>query len=277
MYCFQGFWLWETLHQLEISPKGEYYLTDMVSLAVQDGQEVASVQVEDPQELLGINNRVHLSEASSILRKQINQNWMLSGVSILDPQSTYIDWDVQIGPDTIILPNTFLQGDTKIGENCVIGPGSRVYNTDIGDRCEIEFSVVEESRLEDDVDIGPYSHLRRGAHLAAGVHVGNFGEIKESYVGEGSKVGHFSYLGNAQIGKNVNIGAGTITCNYDGEEKHQTTIRDGVFIGSDTMLVAPIEIGENASTGAGSVVTKDVPPDTVVVGSPARQIRKKDQ
>jgi bifunctional UDP-N-acetylglucosamine pyrophosphorylase/glucosamine-1-phosphate N-acetyltransferase len=277
MYCFQGSWLWENLQRLELSPKGEYYLTDMVSLAVQDGQQVASVQVEDPRELLGINNRVHLSEATTILREQINQKWMLSGVSILDPQSTYIDWDVQIGPETIILPNTFLQGDTKIGKNCVIGPGSRVYRSEIGDRCEIEFSVVEESKLEDDVDIGPYSHLRRGAHLAAGVHVGNFGEIKDSYLGEGTKVGHFSYIGNAQIGKDVNIGAGTITCNYDGKQKHQTTIRDGVFIGSDTMLVAPIEIGENASTGAGSVVTKDVPPGTVVVGAPARQIRKKDQ
>ena len=276
MYCFQADWLWENLKKLEVSPKGEYYLTDMVGLAVEGGQAVVSVRVDDSRELLGINNRVHLAEAGRILQEQINQGWMLAGVSIVDPQSTYIDSDVQIGEDTTILPNTFLQGETVIGKNCFIGPGTRLYSSLIGDRCEVEFSVVEESRLEDDVDIGPFSHLRPGTHLASGVHVGNFGEIKASYLGEGSKVGHFSYLGNAQIGKDVNIGAGTITCNFDGEKKYQTTIRDGVFIGSDTMLVAPVEIGENASTGAGSVVTKDVPPDTKVVGVPARQIRKKD-
>ncbi len=275
MYCFQADWLWESINQLPLSAKGEYYLTDLVGLAVEGGKEVASVQVEESWELLGINNRVHLAEAGRILQEQINQAWMLSGVSILDPQTTYIDMDVQIGQDTIIFPNTFLQGKTVIGKNCLIGPGTRVYDSLIGDHCEIEFSVVEESRLEDNVDIGPFSHLRRGAHLAPGVHVGNFGEIKDSYLGEGSKMGHFSYVGNAQVGKEVNIGAGTITCNYDGEEKHQTIIRDGVFIGSDTMLVAPLEVGENATTGAGSVVTKDVPPDTVVVGIPARQIRKK--
>ncbi len=277
MYCFQSEWLWENLGKLEISSKGEYYLTDLVGLAVGESQAVASVLVEDSWELLGINNRVHLAEASRILREQINQGWMLSGVNIVDPQSTYIDPDVQIGLDTMILPNTYLQGDTVIGKDCAIGPGTKVYNSRIGDSCEIEFSVVEESRIEDRVDIGPFSHLRRGSHLAAGVHVGNFGEIKESYLGEGSKMGHFSYVGDAQIGKDVNIGAGTITCNYDGEKKHKTIIQDGVFIGSDTMLVAPVEIGENATTGAGSVVTKDVPPDGVVVGIPARQIRKKDQ
>lgn len=277
MYCFQADWLWENLKKLDLSPKGEYYLTDLVGVAVGAGQAVASVQVEDSRELLGINNRVHLAEASQILRDQINQGWMLSGVSIIDPQSTYIGPDVQIGQDTVILPDTYLQGETRIGKDCLIGPGTRVYNSQVGNHCEIEFSVVEESQIEDRVDIGPFSHLRRGAHLANGVHVGNFGEIKDSYLGEGSKMGHFSYVGNAQIGKDVNIGAGTITCNYDGEKKHQTIIRDGVFIGSDSMLVAPVEIGENASTGAGSVVTKDVPADTVVVGVPARQIRKKDQ
>jgi len=276
MYCFNADWLWETIGHLALSDKGEYYLTDLVGLAVQADQSVDSVQVEEAWELLGINNRVHLAEAAQILQEQINTRWMLSGVSILDPQSTYIESDVEIGQDTIILPNTYLQGKTVIGENCRIGPGSKVYDSLVGDQCEIEFSVVEESRLEDKVDIGPFSHLRRGTHLAAGVHVGNFGEIKDSYLGEGTKMGHFSYLGNARVGKDVNIGAGTITCNYDGERKHQTIIRDGVFIGSDSMLVAPLEIGENASTGAGSVVTKDVPPGAVVVGIPARQIKNKD-
>jgi len=277
MYCFRGDWLWTSLKKLTPSKSGEYYLTDLVELAADEGQNVASVQIEDPKELIGINTRVHLAETGQILRSRINQKWMLAGVSILDPASTYIDPDVVIGQDTVILPNTYLQHNTSIGKNCLIGPGTRIFSSQIGDDCEVEFSVVEESRIENGVDIGPFSHLRKGAHLGPGVHVGNFGEIKDSYLGEGSKMGHFSYVGNAEIGKDVNIGAGTITCNYDGENKHQTIIHDGVFIGSDSMLVAPVEIGKNSSTGAGSVVTKDVPDDTVVVGVPARQIRKKDK
>jgi bifunctional UDP-N-acetylglucosamine pyrophosphorylase/glucosamine-1-phosphate N-acetyltransferase len=277
MYCFKADWLWASLKKLVPSSSGEYYLTDLVELAASEGQQVASVQIEDPKELIGINTRVHLAETGQILRSRINQEWMLAGVSILDPSSTYIDPDVVIGQDTVILPNTYLQNDTTIGKNCIIGPGTRIISSHVGDECEIEFSVVEESQIEDGVDIGPFSHLRKGAHLGPRVHVGNFGEIKDSYLGEGSKMGHFSYVGNAQIGKDVNIGAGTITCNYDGENKHQTVIHDGVFIGSDSMLVAPIEIGENSTTGAGSVVTKDVPPDTIVVGIPARQIRKKNK
>ncbi len=277
MYCIKADWLWNSLEKLVPSSSGEYYLTDLVELAANEGQQVASVQIEDTDELIGINTRIHLAETGQILRSRINREWMLAGVSILDPFSTYIDPDVIIGRDTLILPNTYLQKDTIIGNNCVIGPGTRIFSSQVGDGCEIEFSVVEESRIEDRVDIGPFSHMRKGAHLGPGVHIGNFGEIKDSFLGEGSKMGHFSYVGNATIGKDVNIGAGTITCNYDGENKHQTIIHDGVFIGSDSMLVAPVEIGENASTGAGSVVTKDVPQDTVVVGAPARQIRKRDR
>ncbi|MFL7813095.1 MAG: bifunctional UDP-N-acetylglucosamine diphosphorylase/glucosamine-1-phosphate N-acetyltransferase GlmU [Anaerolineales bacterium] len=277
MYCFQAEWLWKSLSEIPLSPKGEYYLTDLIGIAVKDGQTVASVQIGDPQELLGINTRVHLAEASQILRGRVNRSLMEAGVSLIDPASTYIEPGVKIGQDTVIQPNTYLEGKTVIGNNCLIGPGTRIVDSQVGNGCEIEFSVIEESRLEDGVDIGPFSHLRKGAHLAAGVHVGNFGEIKDSYLGEGTKMGHFSYLGNAQVGKNVNIGAGTITCNYDGKEKHQTVIKDNVFIGSDSMLVAPLEIGENSTTGAGSVVTKDVPPDSVVVGVPARVIRRKDR
>jgi len=277
MYCFEADWLWDTLKKLVPSNSGEYYLTELVELAAREGMQVASVQIDDPDELIGINTRIHLAETGLILRSRINQKWMLAGVSILDPSSTYIDPDVVVGQDTMILPNTYLQEGSTVGNNCIIGPGTRIINSQVGNSCEIEFSVVEESRIEDGVDIGPFSHLRKGAHLGPGVHVGNFGEIKDSYLGEGSKMGHFSYVGNAQIGKGVNIGAGTITCNYDGENKHLTVIHDGVFIGSDSMLVAPVEIGKDSITGAGSVVTKDVPPDTVVVGIPARQIRKKDK
>ena len=275
MYCFKGEWLWKALKEIKLSPKGEYYLTDLVEMAGNKGLNVEAVQVDDHEELIGINNRIHLAEAGKILQRRINREWMLSGVSIMDTDSTYIESDVKIGQDTVILPDTYLQGDTILGNNCQIGPNTKVYDSHIGNSCAIEFSVVEESRIEDGVDIGPFSHLRKGAHLGPGVHVGNFSEIKDSYLGEGTKIGHFSYIGNAQIGKDVNIGAGTITCNYDGEKKHQTTIKDGVFIGSDSMLVAPLEIGENSVTGAGSVVTKDVPPDTVVVGVPARKISKR--
>jgi bifunctional UDP-N-acetylglucosamine pyrophosphorylase/glucosamine-1-phosphate N-acetyltransferase len=275
IYCFRSDWLWPSLDELKISPRGEYYLTDLVSLAAGEGLSIQSVLAEDPEELIGINTRVHLAESIQILRKRINQELMLSGVTIIDPSSTFIDPDVTIGRDTMVFPNTYLQGNTVLGQKCLIGPGTRIFNSEVGNSCEIEFSVIENSLIEDGVDIGPFSHLRKGTHLAPGVHVGNFGEIKDSYLGEGSKMGHFSYIGDAQIGADVNIGAGTITCNYDGKEKHQTVIKDGVFIGSDSMLVAPLEIGENSRTGAGSVVTKDVPPDTVVVGIPARQISKK--
>ncbi len=275
MYCFNADWLWENLKNIKLSPKGEYYLTDLVALAKNQDQDIETVPAEDPEELIGINTRVHLAEAEKILRRRINKELMLSGVSLMDPDTVYIESDVKIGHDTVILPNTFLQGETSIGNNCQIGPDTRIFMSQIGDSCEIEFSVIEESIIENGVDIGPFSHLRKGTHIGPGVHIGNFGEIKDSYLGEGTKVGHFSYLGNAQIGKNVNIGAGTITCNYDGHKKHQTVIRDGVFVGSDSMLVAPLELGENSTTGAGSVVTKDVPPDTVVAGIPARIIAKR--
>ena len=170
--------------------------------------------------------------------------------------------------------DTYLRGNTEVGRNSEIGPGTIISDTKIGDRCKILYSVLESSILEDDVDMGPFAHLRKGTHLGRGVHIGNFGEIKDSSLGAGSKMGHFSYIGNAKIGSNVNIGAGTITCNYDGENKHETQIGDDAFIGSDTMLVAPLKIGKRSRTGAGAVVTRDVQDDAVVVGMPARAIRK---
>jgi bifunctional UDP-N-acetylglucosamine pyrophosphorylase/glucosamine-1-phosphate N-acetyltransferase len=195
---------------------------------------------------------------------------MEAGVTMIDPASTYIDLEVTIGQDTVIYPNTYLVGQTTIGCDCVIGPNSFVKSSTIGNGCEVRFSVTEQAVLEDNVDIGPFARLRKGAHLAEGVHMGNFGEIKNSYLGPGTKMGHFSYLGDTTTGEDVNIGAGTITCNYDGANKHRTNIDDGAFIGSDTMLVAPVNIGKRAKTGAGAVVTKDVPDDSVAYGVPAR-------
>ena len=273
-YCFSADWLWDALHRVPLSKKGEYFLTDTVEVAVKAGLPVHAIVCDDPTETIGINTRVHLAETETAMRQRINQAHMLAGVTIGDPNTIYIEAGVTIGRDTIIWPNTFLQGDTYIGEACVIGPNTVIRDSRIGDRCEVLASVLEGAVVEDDVEIGPFARLRRGAHLCSGVHMGNFGEVKDSTLGPGVKMGHFSYIGDADIGANTNIGAGTITCNYDGERKHPTKIGADVFIGSDTMLVAPVKLGDRSRTGAGSVVTKDVPPDTLAVGVPARAIGK---
>lgn len=266
--------LWHFLEQLEPSPrKGEYYLTDVIALAVGADQTVETLVVDDPNEAIGVNTRVDLALAEAALRKRTNERWMLAGVTLIDPASTYIGPDVMIGADTVIHPNTHLRGKTAIGEACAIGPNSLIEGCTIGNRCKVLASVLEYAVMEDDSDIGPFSHLRKGARVCTGAHVGNFGEMKNSTLGPNAKMGHFSYLGDAQVGEDVNIGAGTITCNFDGEHKHPTVIEDGVFIGSDSLLVAPLRIGAGAKTGAGSVVTHDIPPRTVAYGVPAR-VRK---
>jgi len=278
-YCINAAWLWPALARLPLSPKGEYYLTDLVALAAAEsagaeGGVVASVTIVDEDEVIGINNRVQLAEAEAALRRRINTRWMLAGVTLADPATTYIEPGVELGPDTIVLPNTHLQGRSVIGAECVIGPNTIVRDTTIGDRCQVECSVLEGAWLADDVEMGPFARLRPGARLERGVHMGNFGEVKNSTLGPGVKMGHFSYVGDATLGPDVNIGAGTITCNFDGVRKSKTTIGEGAFIGSDTMLVAPVNVGAGAHTGAGAVVTKDIPPDTLAVGVPARAIRK---
>ena len=274
VYCFSAGWLWDALRRVELSPKGEYYLTDLVSIAVSEGLSVQGLAVDEPGEMIGVNTRVHLAEASAKMGQRINHRLMLAGVTMIDPATTYIEPTVTIGRDTVIWPNTFLRGDSQVGEDCSLGPNTVIQDTQLGHRVKVMASVLEYAIVEDDVDIGPFGHLRKGAHLAQGVHMGNFGEVKNSYLGPGTKMGHFSYLGDATVGPNVNIGAGTITCNYDGERKQPTEIEADVFIGSDTMLIAPVKLGEGARTGAGSVVNKDVPPKTLVVGIPARAIRK---
>ncbi len=273
-YCFDSEWLWNALSKIPLSAKGEYYLTDTVGLAVEAGLNVEAIILENVNEAIGVNNRVHLSEAETQMRARVNRNLMMKGITLIDPQSTYIGMDVEIGQDSIIQPNTHLRGETVIGKNCEIGPNTIITDCKIGDRCEILSSVLEKATLEDDVDMGPFGRLRRGAYLSKGVHIGNFGEVKDSHLGEGVKMGHFSYIGNATIGAETNIGAGTITCNYDGENKHHTEIGEGVFIGSDTMLIAPLKIGDRARTGAGAVVTKDIKEDRLAVGMPARSIKK---
>lgn len=275
VYCFQAEWLWTHLPDLPLSPKGEYYLTDLVALAAAEGRGIGCVAAGDPEEVIGVNTREHLAEAEATLRRRINRGWMIAGVTMLDPATTYVGPFVTLGSDTVILPNTHLEGRTTVGMGCSLGPNAIVRDSTIGDRCRVEASVLEGASLEDEVDVGPFSHLRPGARLEKGVHVGNFGEIKNSRLGAGTKMGHFSYVGDASIGENVNIGAGAITCNFgrDGK-KNRTEIGQGAFVGSDTMLVAPVRLGEGAVTGAGAVVTKDVPDRGVAVGVPARVIRK---
>ena len=274
-YCFNADWLWDALHRIpKNEKKGEYYLTDVVELAVKDNLPVQAVVHDDFSETIGINTRVHLAEAESAMRMRINREHMLNGVSMTDPSSTYIDAGVKIGKDTTIMPNTHIHGATEIGEGNVIGPNTIIRDTKIGNHCKVLASVLEGAILEDDVDMGPFARLRKGAHLKSHVHMGNFGEVKDSTLEEGVKMGHFSYIGNAKIGANTNIGAGTVTANYDGENKLPTEIGEDVFIGVDTMLVAPLKLGDGARTGAGAIVTKNVAEDTLVVGMPARPIKK---
>ncbi len=269
LLAFRNGWLWPHLEKVAPSKSGEYYLTDLVGLAVQEGEKVLTLCV-DEEEALGINTRVDLAKAEAILRQRIRERLMLSGVTIIDPPSTFVDSTVEVGPDTVLYPHTFLEGKTIIGSRCSIRPGSHLRDSQVGDGCTILSSWVEGAVLEEAVHVGPYSHLRPGTYLASGVHVGNFVEVKESYIGPGTRVGHFSYIGDATLGREVNVGAGTITCNYDGERKHRTIVEDYAFLGSDTMLVAPVRIGAKAKTGAGSVVTKDIPPGSLAYGVPAQ-------
>ncbi|MGI6209207.1 MAG: bifunctional UDP-N-acetylglucosamine diphosphorylase/glucosamine-1-phosphate N-acetyltransferase GlmU [Anaerolineae bacterium] len=270
VYCFDAQWLWDNLPRLTPSPKGEYYLTDTVEMAVSQGRQVEAVVSYDPDEVTGPNNRVQLAQAERIMRRRINERLMLSGVTLLDPDTTYVDHDVEVGQDTTIWPNTHLIGNTRIGEDCQIGPNSFVRDCQIGDRCTVQASYIEGATIGEDCSIGPFARIRPGTTFDPGVHMGSFGEVKGSHLGPRVRMGHFSYLGDTEVGEDVNIGAGTVTCNYDGQAKHRTRIGDRVFVGSGAMLVAPLEVGTGAVIGAGSVVTHDVPANTVVYGVPAR-------
>jgi bifunctional UDP-N-acetylglucosamine pyrophosphorylase/glucosamine-1-phosphate N-acetyltransferase len=277
VYCVAANWFWEIQSQTPGSLTLNNLLSSLVQEATTSGRSIQSFLIEDPAETIKIDTLVDLSHAETIMRHRTNHNLMRSGVTITDPSTTYIDVQVEVGRDSVIQPNTYLRGKTRIGRDCLIGPSSMIIDTEIGDRCKVTFSIAESAVMENDVDIGPFAHLRKGAHLAQGVHIGNYGEVKNSYLGPGTKMGHFSYIGDANIGADVNIGAGVITANYDGKSKHPTEIGAGAFIGSDTMLIAPLKIGAGARTGAGSVVTKDVPPNSLAVGTPARIIRKKEE
>jgi bifunctional UDP-N-acetylglucosamine pyrophosphorylase / glucosamine-1-phosphate N-acetyltransferase len=281
IHCFDRRWLATALPRLTRQSNGEYYLTELVELAAREGDPtdavawpVAAAEV-DVNAAMGVNNRVELANAERIARRWIAERHMLNGVTIVDPASTFIDFDVTIGQDTVVYPFSLLLGRTAIGEDCTIGPGAHIRDSVVHDGAKVLHSLVEEADIGPGTDVGPYSHLRPGARLAGGVHVGNFVEIKNSTVGTGAAIGHVSYLGDATIGERVNIGAGAITSNYDGRDKHRTVIGDGAFIGVDTILRAPVEVGEGAYTGAGAFVNRDVPAGQTVVGMPARPIVRK--
>lgn len=276
VYCFKVPGLFNALK--EISPanaQGEFYLTDIVQIFIKKGLSVKAVTLGDVQEVQGINDRIQLAQAENVLRQRILQDLMVQGVTIMDPGNTYVDLGVKVGTDTVILPFTFLSGDTQIGNDCVIGPGCKITNCLIGHNNEIQYSVLVNSQIGNHTVIGPYAYLRPGTVLADQVKVGDFVEIKKSQIGRGSKIPHLSYVGDATIGESVNVGAGTITCNYDGKNKYQTILEDGAFIGSNTNLVAPVKVGRDAVIAAGSTITKDVPTEALGVAR-GRQINHAD-
>ena len=270
VYAFTSDWLWPALRELTPSASGEYYLTGLVKLAASSGLQVDSLASYNEAEVLGVNTRLDLAQAEQVMRRRILDRWMLEGVTIVDPLTAYIDASVELGSDTVIQPNTAIKGSSRVGKRCELGPNSTVLDSVIGDDCRVIAAVLEGAHLESSVHVGPFSHLRPATFLEQNVHIGNYAEVKNSRIGQNTAMGHFSYVGDADVGSNVNIGAGAVTCNFDGEKKHRTVIEDGAFIGSDTMLVAPLRVGPRASTAAGSVVTGDVPADSLAVGVPAR-------
>jgi bifunctional UDP-N-acetylglucosamine pyrophosphorylase/glucosamine-1-phosphate N-acetyltransferase len=271
-YCFEAAWLRANVGNVPASASGEYYLTDLVALATGGGRRVAVVEAPRHELTTGINDRVALSAAEQLLRGRIAEGHMRNGVTIVDPQTTYIDAAVEIGQDARIEPWTILSGATVIAQDAVIGPNAQVRDSRIGPRTSVWASVVEESEVAEDVEIGPYSHVRPGCRIGPRCRIGNYAELKKASLGAGTQQHHFSYLGDAEVGEDVNIGAGAVTANFDGERKNTTVIGDGAFIGVDTMLRAPVTIGPGARTGAGAVVTRDVAPGKTVVGMPARPI-----
>jgi bifunctional UDP-N-acetylglucosamine pyrophosphorylase/glucosamine-1-phosphate N-acetyltransferase len=277
IYCFEAKALFDALRKVEPkNDQGEYYLTDVAEIILARGETVSVYLINDPREVSGVNTRAELAEFENLVRRSAIRRLMIeSGVTFIDPSHAYISAEAQIGRDTIIHPNVTIEGKTVIGEGCVIRAGARITNSRLGDNVTVkDHSVIVDSQIESNCSVGPFAHLRMNALLEEKATVGNFVEVKKSRLKRGAKAMHLTYLGDATIGERTNIGAGTVTCNYDGVNKHETIIEDDVKIGSDTMLVAPVRVGARSMTGAGSVVTKDVPPDSLVAGVPA-EVKKK--
>ncbi len=276
IYCFDSRKLFAALSGVKNNnSQGEYYLTDVPSLLRDAGETVSIYKHSEPAEIEGINNRMQLADLERFVRRRTLSKLMLEqGVTFIDPKNSYVSEDAEIGRDTVIHPNVTIEGNSIVGEGCIVRSGTRLVNAVIGNNVEIRDNcLIMDSSVEDQATIGPMAHLRGNAKVQKKAKIGNFVELKKTTLGEGSKASHLTYLGDATIGENTNIGAGVITCNYDGKNKHETHIGSDVKIGSDTMLVAPVTVGDRAVTGAGSVVTKDVEPDSLVVGAPAKKIK----
>ena len=277
IYCVEMAQLFRHLKQAgAANAQGEVYLTELVEILKRDHHKVAAYRHPDPEEVLGVNNRQELARAGKTLFQRKAEELMAGGVTILDPACTYVETPVRVGRDTVLYPMVFLNGETVVGEACRIGPGTRISDSQLGDEVEIlSHCVIDRSRIARGVRIGPFAHIRPESNLGEGVRIGNFVETKKSWIGRGSKANHLAYLGDADIGSGVNVGAGTITCNYDGQKKHRTILEDDVFIGSDTQLVAPVRVGRGAYVGAGSTITKEVPPYALAI-SRGRQVMKEN-
>ena len=275
-YVFDNARLFEALKNINTNnAQGEYYITDVIGIFRENGEKVGAYTLKDFDESLGVNDRVALATAESVMRRRINQQHMINGVSFVNPDATYIDIDVEIAPEVQIEANVILKGQTKIGAETILTNGTYIVDSVIGERTVITNSMIEESSVADGVTVGPYAHIRPGSSLAKDVHVGNFVEVKGSSIGENTKAGHLTYIGNSEVGANVNFGAGTITVNYDGQKKYKTIIGNNVFVGSNSTIIAPVELGDNSLVGAGSTITKDVPADAIALGR-GRQINKED-
>lgn len=277
VYCFDSKDLIEGLENLDNNnAQGEYYLTDVIGFIRKKQGQVIPVPVNDINEIIGVNDRIQLAQVESILRRRINQKHMKNGVTIIDPATTYIDSQVVIDRDTVVYPFTYLEGNTRIGEGTVIGPSCRIINSEIGDNVSLkDHSIIINSKVVGESNIGPFAYIRPGSFIEKGAKVGDFVELKNARIGRKSKIPHLSYVGDAEIGEGTNIGAGTIFANYDGENKHRTKIGNSVFVGSNSTLVAPITINDRGRTGAGSVITKNVPEGITVVGVPAKEFKKR--
>ena len=275
-YVFDNARLFEALKNINTNnAQGEYYITDVIGIFRENGEKVGAYTLKDFDESLGVNDRVALATAEGVMRRRINQQHMVNGVSFVNPNATYIDVDVEIAPEVQVEANVTLKGQTKIGAETILTNGTYIVDSVIGERTVITNSMIEESSVADGVTVGPYAHIRPGSSLAKDVHVGNFVEVKGSSIGENTKAGHLTYIGNSEVGANVNFGAGTITVNYDGQKKYKTIIGDNVFVGSNSTIIAPVELGDNSLVGAGSTITKDVPSDAIALGR-GRQINKED-
>ncbi len=275
-YCFDNKALFEALHRVSNdNAQGEYYLPDVIEILQKDGEVVSAYQTSDFEETLGVNDRVALAKAEQTMKRRINELHMRNGVSLIDPNNTYIGSDVKIGRDTIIYPGSVISGDTEIGEDVTIGPNSEIHNCKVGNTTTIKQSVAHDSSIGENVQIGPFAHIRPQSEIHDEVKIGNFVEIKKSTFGKGSKASHLSYIGDAEVGSNVNLGCGSITVNYDGKKKYLTKIEDDVFVGCNSNLVAPVSIGKGAYIAAGSTITEDVPGEALSIAR-ARQVNKEN-